>query len=420
VDFHGLCYTLLVFNRHLSQPFLESLSLNPVVFVSGARQVGKSTLVKTLLPDYTYVLMDEPSVLANAKNDPQGFVASLGEKVVLDEIQTAPEIISSLKNEVDQKRLSGRFVLTGSANVLVLPKLSESLAGRMDILRLYPLSQGEILSKKDSFIDWLFSENDPVIQTLDTLNLHDLITRGGFPEVVNRSEKNRSEWFRSYVSSLLQRDVRDLANIRGLVQLPNLLSLLAARNASLLNIAELSRSSGLAQTTLSDYLHLLEALFLLIRIPAWSKNISKRLVKTAKVYLLDTALTLSLLNINRDRLQRDPTLMGHLLEQWVTLELLKQLTWSDTRANLYHFRVHAGQEVDIVLEGPAGDIVGIEVKSKASLEPKDTQGLELLKDLSGKTFVRGIVMYSGDKILPLGPDMWAMPLSGLYSEIKSK
>jgi uncharacterized protein len=404
-----------MFQRNLNQTLLDSLGLNPVVFLSGARQVGKSTLVKTLLPDYRYLLLDEPGVLAAAKADPQGFVTALGDKVVLDEVQVVPEILSSLKNEVDRNRNAGRFVLTGSANVLVLPKLAESLAGRMDILRLYPLSQGEISGVNETFIEWLFSGKNPTVQTSARFDHTTAIAKGGFPEAVGRKESERAAWFKAYITSLLQRDVRDLANIRGLVQLPTLLNLLAARNASLLNIAELSRSSGLPQSTLNDYLHLLEALFLVVRVPAWSKNASKRLVKTPKLYLLDTALTLALLNINQERLRLDPTLKGSLLEQFVVLEILKQLTWSKTQAQLYHFRIHTGHEVDMVLEGPAGDLVGIEIKSRATLEANDSKGLEALRELAGKKFVRGVVLYTGDTVLPFGNNLWAMPISSLWS-----
>jgi hypothetical protein len=415
-----LCYYYPMYKRNISKVILESLSLNPVVFLSGARQVGKSTLVQSLLPTYSYLLLDEPGILITARTDPQGFVDGLGPKVILDEVQVAPEIISCLKNDVDRKRNPGRFMLTGSANVLVLPKLSESLAGRMDIQRLYPLSQAEILGVEASFIDWLFGPDEPIIQTLPDTAIPELIARGGFPEAVQRSPETRASWFRAYLSSLLQKDVRDLANIRGLVQLPNLVALLAARNASLLNIAELSRSSGLAQSTLSDYLHLLEALFLIVRLPAWSKNLSKRLVKTPKLYLLDTGLNMSFLNVSQDRLSVDPNLVGGLLEQFIVLELYKQLTWSQTQAQLYHFRLHAGQEVDIVLEGPAGEIIGIEIKSRATLDSKDIKGLEALKELTEKKFYRGIILYTGDKVLPFGSRVWAMPVSALWSNLISK
>jgi uncharacterized protein len=414
VDFPPYAILIPMYERHIMPVLQAALRRSPVVFLSGARQVGKSTLVQQFLPNYRYILLDDQANLELARRDPKGLIEAYGKNLVIDEVQVAPELLTPIKHEVDRNQGAGRFVLTGSANILVLPSLSESLAGRMEILRLYPLSQGEIEGKPEEFIDWLFGDNRVMVQPLPRPDVITLVLRGGFPRSVTRKAEDRPSWFASYLESVFAKDVRDLSNIRGLVTLPNLMALLAARNASLFNVAELSRSSTLPQSTLTDYLHLLEALFLIRRVPAWSSNLGKRLVKTPKLYMLDSGLAASLLNVDAERLQREPTLFGGLLENFVVMELFKQLTWSKTRAHLYHFRTHTGQEVDIVLEGPAGDVVGLEVKNKVSISAKDFKGLEALKELTGKKFKRGVLFYMGENLLPFGENIWAVPLSGLW------
>jgi uncharacterized protein len=402
-----------VYERHLRPKLEAALKTSPVVFIAGARQVGKSTLVQQALPNYAYFSFDDASVLATARRDPQTFIRGL-DKAILDEVQLLPELARGLKLEVDRNRSPGRFVLTGSANLLVLPHLADALVGRMTVLTLYPLSQGELQGKEEGFIDWLFAKNDIKIQKLPTPSLVDSVVRGGFPEAVAYTHSERASWYQNYVNTLLLRDVRDFANVRGLAELPNLIAMLAARNATLFNIAELSRTLAMPHSTLSNYLDMLEALFLIRRVPAWSSNLGKRLVKTPKLYMLDSGLAASLLNLDAERLKREPTLFGNLLENFVVMELYKQLTWSKTRARLYHFRTHTGQEVDTVLEGPAGDIVGIEVKNKVGIGAKDFKGLEALKELTGKKFKRGVLFYGGENLLPFGEKIWAVPLSGLW------
>jgi uncharacterized protein len=356
---------------------------------------------------------DNMDILATAKRDTQVFLKGL-RQVILDEVQLLPELARVIKLEVDKERTPGRFVLTGSASLLTLPQLADALVGRMTVLTLYPFSQGEILGEKEDFIDWLFADKSVKIQTLSVPPIIDYCLRGGFPEIVDATSEVRSSWHQNYVNTLLLRDVRDYANVRGLTELPNVVNMLAARNATLLNIAELSRTLAMPHSTLSNYLDMLEALFLICRVPAWASNLGKRLVKTPKVYMLDSGLAASLLNVDAERLKREPTLFGGLLENFVVMELFKQLSWSKTRAQLYHFRTHTGQEADVVLEGPAGDIAGIEVKNKVSITAKDFKGLEALKELTGKKFKRGVLLYMGEHLLPFGENIWAVPLSGLW------
>lgn len=417
-------HIFIMFQRHLTPLVAEALQDTPVVLLQGARQVGKSTLAKALLGTHAegrYLSLDDPAVRRAAEIDPTGFVAQARGLTVLDEIQLAPQLFRAIKVEVDQDRRPGRFLLTGSANVLVLPQLSESLAGRMELITLEGLSQGEIRGDSSNLVDRLFDEAPLALQQLD-LNRNDLIATilaGGFPEARGRAAgRRRSQWFESYLQTLLQRDVRDLSQIEGLTQLPRILELLAVRSSGLLNLSELSRTLGLPLNTLKRYLGLLEALFILTTLPAWSSHLGKRLVKAPKLLLRDTGVMAHLLGAGQDRLQRAPDLLGGLLETFVAGEVRKLLGWSQERVKLFHYRTLPGQEVDLLLERADGRVVGLEVKSSASLQAKDFKGLQQLSATLGEAFHRGIVLYTGTQVLPFGPKLWAMPVSGLWSPVE--
>ena len=293
--------------RNITDRILDSLADTPVVMLNGARQVGKSTLVQKIASDHhqaRYLTLDDAVVLGAARSDAAGFLSGLEGPVVLDEVQRAPQLFLAIKASVDRDRTPGRFLLTGSADVMLLPKVSESLAGRMEIHTLWPFSQGEISGVKETFIDRLFtgSKEFPVLPHPEArpLDVNERIVTGGYPEVIKRlSESRRTSWYGSYITTILQRDIRELANIEGLTDIPRILSLLAARASSLINYAELSRSSGVPQSTLKRYMALLEAAFLIRRIPPWSGNLSKRLVKSPKLFLTDTGLAAYLMGLNR-------------------------------------------------------------------------------------------------------------------------
>lgn len=410
-----------MYRRNIAPLLREALQDTPVVLLNGARQTGKSTLVGSgELGDYNarYLTLDEAGVLAAAESDPAGFLSGLEGPVILDEVQRSPGLFPAIKVEVDRDRRPGRFLLTGSANVLLLPRLAESLAGRMEIMTLWPLSQGEIEGVKEGFVDAVFS-GDPLPIGDDpggTSNLHERLLRGGYPEVLSRSsESRRRAWFDSYITTILQRDVRDLSNIEGLTQLPRLLSLLAARSASLVNYAELSRSASMPQSTLKRYVSLLEATFLVRTLPAWSSNLSKRLVRSPKLLLCDTGLISAMQGLNAKRLASDPVLMGPLLENFVAMELRKQSAWSNTQPQIFHFRTQTGQEVDLVMENAAGRVVGVEVKSSATVGSRDFRGLRALAEASGDRFLCGIVLYTGKTAVPFGDNLHALPVSSLWN-----
>jgi predicted AAA+ superfamily ATPase len=396
------------------------LSDTPVVFLSGARQTGKSTLAQHLASSThpaRYLTLDEAAVLAAARHDPAGFIAGLEGPVVIDEVQRVQQLFLAIKAEVDRDPRPGRFLLTGSADILLLPRMSESLAGRMELLTLWPLSQGEITGVKEDFLDILFRQTLPTMKRYSEAR-SSLINRllvGGYPALLKRPlEARRRAWLGSYVTTILQRDVRDLSNVEDLALLPRLLSLLASRAGCLVNFSDLSRVTGIPQTTLKRYFTLLETTFLVQLVPAWSANVGKRLVKAPKLFLNDTGLMAYLVGLSEERLAVDATMRGPLLENFVAMELRKQATWSETRPQLFHFRRPTGQEVDLVLENGAGEIVGIEIKASATVGAGDFKGLHSLAELTERRFRRGVVLYTGTESVPFGPQFHALPVNVLW------
>ncbi len=414
------------FSRRLAEPIALSLGDSPVVFLQGARQTGKSTLARNLVAAGTmdrYLTLDDSAVLAAATSDPDGFIAGFGGSTVIDEVQRAPGLAVAIKAAVDRNRRPGRFLLTGSANLMVLPALSESLAGRMEIHTLWPFSQGELDGRREAFLDQVFDDMFPLGGGVDDsqLDLAARMARGGYPEMLHRKDTGRRRaWFDSYVQAILQRDLRDISNVRDLADMPRLLALLASRATGLLDYADIARALSMPQTTLKRYTALLEAVFLCQTLPAWFTNIGKRLVKAPKLLINDTALLLHLLGADPKRLQFDPTrpenmLVGPVLENFVVLELRKQQGWSELRPSLHHFRTHGGDEVDIVVEDPAGRVVGIEVKSTASVTANHFKGLRALAEAAGERFVRGIVLHRGREPVPFGRNLLALPVSRVWT-----
>jgi predicted AAA+ superfamily ATPase len=406
--------------RNITDALLEALRDRPVVLVNGPRQSGKTTLVRSLAEGVhpaAFRSLDEAPVLAAASADPPSFLAEIDGPVVLDEVQRVPDLFLAIKAEVDRLRRPGRFLLTGSADVLLLPKLADALPGRMEILTLWPFSQGELEGIREGFVDAVFVETLPHLPPVPARpgDLWDRIVRGGFPEVQELDiVKRREAWFGSYITTILQRDVREMAHIAGLTEMPRLLSLLATRAGGLLNAAELSSPSGLPWSTLKRYLALLEKTFLVQMVPAWSGNLGRRLVKAPKVLLADSGLIAFMLGVGAERLAADRTQFGGLVECFVAMELIKQATWSETRPTLWHLRAQGGKELDFVLEDRRGRLVGIEVKSSATVKADDFKWLRAFAEATGKRFWRGIVLYVGREAVPFGERLHALPIGALW------
>jgi len=400
---------------------LQALEWSPVVLVEGPRQAGKSVLVRDLVGasrPASYVTLDDSLRLASAREDPQGFVLSLPDPVVIDEVQRTPEIFRSIKLSVDQDRRPGRFLLTGSAKVLLLPRLSDSLAGRMRIITLWPLSQGEIGGTRERFIETVFADGPlaPVEGRLTRAELAERITRGGFPQPVLLPDgPARDGWMRDYTTTLLERDVRELAAVSDRVALPRLLRILAVRSGTLLNASDLARATGIARATLERYLALLVKTFTVRFVPAWAGDVARRLVKSPKVLFADSGLAAHLSGLDATRLLGDPDRLGPMLETFVGGELLKQIAAAPERIELMHYRDGHGAEVDWVLEDNRGRVVGIEVKATSSPSNRDLKGLRAFAATLGGRFHRGILLHTGQVAAPIGEGFWALPIDALWS-----
>ena len=413
---HGKLSTM--FKRKILKSILEALSDTPVVFLRGARQTGKSTLVMSMADGpypARYVTLDNAGTLSAASADPAGFIAGIEKPVVIDEVQRVPELLLAVKEDVDRNREPGRYVLTGSADILTLPDVADALAGRMEVLTLWPLSIGEVRGQNGNCIEAFFA--DDFLRRLKPdpdFDLVSAIAAGGFPEPAQRSvQRRRRAWFDSYITTMLDRNIRDLAQIQDLAAVPRLLKLLAGRTATLHNQSEVSRSCGIPNSTLSRYMAILEMTFLLKLIPAWSPNLGKRLVKAPKLFMVDTGLACHLIGIDMEGLSRGDEPTGRVFENFVVLELLKQASWAGQSLHLYHFRSHAGQEVDLVIENGRREVVGVEIKFSATPSPRDFSGLKTLRAHLGKKFIRGLLVYTGREVVPFAEDLHAVPVSAL-------
>ncbi|WP_290522835.1 ATP-binding protein [Alcanivorax sp.] len=404
--------------RFSENQLLEALEDSPVVLLHGPRQCGKTTLAQAVgaATGYHYISFDDDNQSQAAQSDPVGFVQSLPEKVILDEIQRVPSLFTSLKAAVDQHRQPGRFILTGSANVLLLPALADSLAGRMEVIRLRPLACCEITGQKPDLLQRIFQANlisNPGQQTRLGETLPERICQGGYPSAISRrTEKRRTNWYRDYSQALIQRDIQDLANIRNLGSLPKLLSLSAGQTARLFNASELAAPFSLSRPTIREYLTLLEQIFLIEQLEPWHNNRLKRLVKTPKLHLVDTGLACALLRISSQDLWQDKALLGQMLETFIYQELRKQADWHAQELHFSHYRDKDKLEVDIIIE-QGRQLAGIEIKAAATVTQSDFKGLKRLRDITGDRFAAGVLFYDGDTILPFGEKLFAVPVSEL-------
>ncbi len=417
----------VLLSRHIKDALDAALDDTPVVVVVGPRQAGKSTLASVVAGERgaRYVTLDDEGPREAANEDPAGFVDDSALPICIDEFQKAPALLPAIKAKVDRARAGGRrpagmFILTGSANVWATLRISESLVGRAERVPLWPLSQGELHGWRETFIDDLFAGRVPRIANapVGRSAIAEALTVGGYPEAISRTNpRRRGRWFEEYVAMTLERDVRDLTrNAQQLGELPTLLGLSAARISGLLSSTEIARDASMSRPTVQRYLTLLEQLFLLIRARAWSRNIGQRLIKAPKIWLPDTGLACNLLGYSQDRFEEDETsLAGALFENFVAMELVKQAGWAKTNVRLHHFRTAGGREIDIVLESGDGSLCGVEVKLGATVRTSDFSALRHLQGKLGKRFKAGVVIHTGAEKLRFGPNLWALPVSALWS-----
>jgi hypothetical protein len=405
-----------LYPRRIEQRLAEALLDTPVVLLAGPRQAGKTTLVRQVAAKgLRYLTLDDELTLLAARADPVGLIRSL-DRAVIDEIQRAPQLLLAIKKSVDEDRRPGRFLLTGSANLMALPVVADSLAGRMETLSLMPLSQTEIEGHSANWIDQAFAGQ--LLKT-DSLALGDALTdrvlRGGYPEAITRdSAKRRMAWARQYVDALIQRDVLDVAGIDKLDQLPRFLNALAQTAGQMCNYSQLAGQVGLDGKTAARYAGVFETMYLLKRVDVWARNRLSRVVKTPKLQFIDAGLLAMLMNLGIEEVRRDRSRFGQVLETFVFGELLKHTTSAEGDYQLLYYRDADKVEVDIVIESAAGQLVGVEVKASATVKASDLRGLRKLAALAGDQFKMGVLLYDGAETLPLGDGIWAAPLSSLW------
>ncbi len=411
--------------RKIEQKIIDSQLVMPITFLNGPRQCGKSTLVQSdsfcsKVGNSTYVSFDRPVQMAAANANPETFLTSAKGTRIIDEVQMVPALFRALKIVVDELRIkdkqnaNGRYLLTGSANILALPALSEALVGRMSVLTLYPFAVCEFLQTSGDGLNRMFTLNFENISDKG-ISLIDAISMATFPEIAGKNIKERNIWFDSYLATILQRDVKMLADLEKISVLPTLLRVLAIRAGGLINDSNIAREVGLNSVTGKFYRNILKMMFLNFDIQPWFKNIGKRLVKAPKGYLIDTLMMCHLMDIDiKKSREKDPVFFGHIIENFVATELIKLLSFSDIKAELLHFRTSDGKEIDFVLERPDGSILAIEIKSSELVSEHDFKNIRLLAELNKNKLIGGIVLYSGKEPVPFGENLWAVPFHILW------
>ncbi|MCY7304104.1 MAG: ATP-binding protein [Thermoleophilia bacterium] len=406
--------------RHARTMIEEALADTRVVLLLGARQVGKSTLateIAAYLGAAGPITLDDATTRAAVDADPSGFVASLQRPVVLDEVQRSEQLLLAIKEAVDKDTSPGQFLLTGSANILTAPKIHDALTGRTEIVGLWPFSQSEIERSGANLVDRLFKGSAPPITgaAVGRDAFVERAIRGGYPEAYGRPQRRRERWFESYIESVITRDIRDLADVRRVDAIPSLLRLIAAQAANLFKAETMSNDLNISTKTVQSYTELLETVYLVRRIKAWRAKIGKREVTTPKIYVVDSGLLAYLVGADQRRAAKDDQVAGKLFENFVAMEIVRLLDWAETSAAQYHYRDRSsGDEIDIVLESRAGEIVCLECKAAATVRHEDYRAIAKLRDARGEQFVAGVVVYTGTETKALTEKIWAVPVSALW------
>lgn len=400
---------------------VEALGDTRVVLIAGARQAGKSTLaaeVATHDHPARFLSLDDKATRDAAIADPTGFVAGLAGPVVIDEVQRAPDLLLAIKRAVDNDPSPGRFLLTGSASILSAPRIVESLAGRVEIVDLWPLAQSEIERTDANIVDALFSGRPPLVTgaTVGRVAFVERAVRGGYPEALRRDGRRRERWFDDYVRGIVERDLRDLSGAYKLEHVPRLLRLLAAQSAGIFRAERIGRAVGLDTKTVQAYTRLLETVFLVTRVPAWRPSLGSREIQSPKVFVNDSGLLAHLLGADDTRAAEDDQVTGRLFESFVAMEVARHLPWAATSARLHHYR-DRDEEVDVVLESRSGAVACIECKASATVGRSDHRAMGRLRDALGERFVAGFVVYTGADTIPLGDRIWAVPVSALWAAV---
>jgi predicted AAA+ superfamily ATPase len=408
-----------MFARNAQPLVLEALADTRVVLIAGARQVGKSTLAQEIARTghpAEELSLDDRGTRETALADPEGFIAGLSGPVFIDEIQRAPDLLLAIKGAVDRDPTPGRFLLTGSANIRTARRVKDALTGRMETIALWPLAQSEIHDSSTNLVDALFAREPPRVNGAPVGRdaFMDVAAAGGYPEARVRSGRRRARWFASYLDTTFDSDLREISDARKLDEVPRLLRLLASQAANVLSYRAIAAKLDLTHDTVREYIGLLQTIFLVHLLPAWRPGIGAREKHAPKVFLVDSGLLARLLGADERRIATDDQVTGKVLENFVVTEALKHAAWARTETSAYHYRQRE-EEVDLVLESRSGDIVAVEVKATASVSRRDVRAIEKLRENTGGRFQAGVVLCPCAQTIPLGRDIWAVPLRGLWS-----
>jgi uncharacterized protein len=407
-----------MYARNVRRLVVEALGDTRIVLVAGARQVGKTTLTREISSGphpMTALTLDDEATRDAALSDPTGFIRGLGGPLLIDEIQRAPDLLLAIKNVVDRDTRPGRFLLTGSTNLLASKQIHDALTGRIETVRLWPLEQTEIHGGTKNFIDALHAATPPTVTgaPVGRAALQGFLSAGGYPEARLRDGRRRGRWFESQLATALDRDLRDISDLVKSEAMPGLVRLLASQAANLLSYRAIGTRLDLHHATVKTYVGLLEQMFLVRRLPAWRPGLGAREVHAPKLYLVDTGLMAHLMGADDERIVSDDQ-AGKIVENFVAGELTKHAEWSAEPVRLYHYQ-REREDVDLVLEWNDGSIAAVEVKSRATVRQNDWKWVAKLRDQRGEGFRAGVVVYTGEQTIPLGDRLWAVPLSGLWA-----
>lgn len=405
-----------MYKRLLKQRIETAMSDTRVVLIAGPRQAGKTTLAQAIAGDkLPFLSLDSVTTLTAARQDPIGFIRGI-DKAVIDEVQRAPDLLLAIKESVDSDSRPGRFLLTGSANLMTLPRVADSLAGRMEVARLLPLSQVELLDHSPTFLDRAFNGELPdVSNAIIADELLDAVLTGGYPEAIARTSfQRRQDWHLNYIDAIVQRDINEIANLEYTQQVPRLIQALAHHSGELVNYSRIGALLGMNYATTQKYVRVIEQLFLVCTLPSWHTNRLKRVIKTPKLHFLDSGLLSAEQNMSIEKLKQDRNLLGALLETFVFSELRKYASWHRDRFEFFHFRDKQKNEVDLVIQNRNGQLIGIEVKASATVNNSDFSGLRKLAEAHEADFVMGLVLHDHDKVVPFGENLYAAPISTLW------
>jgi uncharacterized protein len=411
-------------SRRLGEVVEARLAEEPVVVLNGPRTVGKSTLLSDLARHRRRGVIDcdDLATRAAVRSDPARFVDS-DELVLIDEYQHVPELLDAIKAQLNRDLRPGRYILAGSTRYATLPEAAQALTGRVDIIPVLPLSQGEIDGVHETFVAKLLEGAGINISSAQIATTRDeyaqRATSGGMPVALRRpAGSSRSRWFSNYVNLVIDKDVTDISRIRQREMLPRLLSQLAARSGQVLNMAAISGTVGLEKSTAENYIKLLEAVFLVYRLPAWGTTLGSRVTKHPKVHIVDSGVMAWLLSLTPQKIgQAAPATLteyGHLLETFAVGEILKQASWSDAPVNAGHFRTETGDEVDLVLERDDGQVIAIEVKAGSHISGEDFRGLRQLRERLGPRLEEAVVLHTGEHAYAHDGWITVLPLDRLW------